>query len=257
MTVQELNNEFDIHYNSIASQSAPGLDAYEKSVYLTKAQLELIKDYYNPLGNKYQDGFEQSEKRRVDLKRIVKTTTASSWINGNFDQKLHPDSVIYTIPEEVFLIVQEQLRVVTTTLNDCMSDKILQVRPITHDEFNIQIRNPFKKPDESIAWRLDMQYIPNMNKCVEIISPLFKYSNVNYLEYKIRYIKYPKPIILQNLNTLFPGEGLTIDGQFLPMTSELDQELHREIVDRAVELALADYKPSNLQTKIQLDNRNE
>ena len=38
MTLQELNNEFDIHYNSIAGQSAPNLDAYEKSIFLTKAQ---------------------------------------------------------------------------------------------------------------------------------------------------------------------------------------------------------------------------
>ena len=64
MAVTELNNEFDIHYNAIASQSAPGLDFYEKSVFLTKAQLELVKNYYNPKGNKYQTGFENSEKRR-------------------------------------------------------------------------------------------------------------------------------------------------------------------------------------------------
>ena len=46
MTLQELNNEFDIHYNSIAGQSAPNLDAYEKSIFLTKAQLEIIKNYF-------------------------------------------------------------------------------------------------------------------------------------------------------------------------------------------------------------------
>ena len=69
--------------------------------------------------------------------------------------------------------------------------------------------------------------------------------------------KYPKPIILSDLNLLFPGENLTIDGLSGPVGCELDPEIHREIIDRAVELALRDYKPSNLESKIQLDQRNE
>ena len=37
----KFKNEFLIQYNAIASNSSPGLDDYEISVYLTKAQLEL------------------------------------------------------------------------------------------------------------------------------------------------------------------------------------------------------------------------
>jgi hypothetical protein len=37
MTNQEFINEFDILYNNIMSNQAPGLDEYEKSVYLTLA----------------------------------------------------------------------------------------------------------------------------------------------------------------------------------------------------------------------------
>ena len=33
MTNPELENEFDILYNNITSNQAPGLDAYEKSVF--------------------------------------------------------------------------------------------------------------------------------------------------------------------------------------------------------------------------------
>ena len=71
MTTNEFNNEFDILYNNIASNAAPGIDKYEKSVYLTKAQLEIVKEY-NGLQNKYQKGFEGSDKRRTDLKELIK-----------------------------------------------------------------------------------------------------------------------------------------------------------------------------------------
>ena len=37
MTNQEFSNEFDILYNNVASNQAPGLDEYEKAVFLTNA----------------------------------------------------------------------------------------------------------------------------------------------------------------------------------------------------------------------------
>ena len=52
MTTQEFSNEFDVLYNNIMSNAAPGLDEYEKSVFLTKAQNEVLKNYFNPQGNK-------------------------------------------------------------------------------------------------------------------------------------------------------------------------------------------------------------
>lgn len=48
MTTQEFSSEFDILYNNIMSNAAPGLDEYEKSVFLTKAQEEILKNYFNP-----------------------------------------------------------------------------------------------------------------------------------------------------------------------------------------------------------------
>lgn len=71
MTLQEFNTNFDLLYNNIASNQAPGLDEYEKSVFLTNAQLELVKNYFNPKGNKYQEGFDQSPKRQLDFSTIT------------------------------------------------------------------------------------------------------------------------------------------------------------------------------------------
>ena len=245
MTTVEMNNEFDIHYNAIASQSAPGLDLYEKSVYLTKAQEEIVKNHYTAEGNKYKEGFENSEKRRVDLKELVKTyNSTTSIISSN---GLSNDSKFFTIPDDVFLMVYE-----TATLDtgDCSNGIQTEVVPKTHDEYNVQYGNPFKKPDKSTIWRLNISKFGDDN-VVELICP-FKILN-----YKIRYIKYPNPIILTDLNITFPSEGLSINSITALTECELDQSIHKEILDRAVEIALRDYKPSNLESKIQLDLRNE
>lgn len=245
MTVTEFKNEFLIHYNAIATNSAPGLDDFEISVFLTKAQLELVKSTYEASGNKYKEGFEGSEKRRVDLKELVKDYKSTQIVTST--SKIHKDSKFFKIPDDVFLIVYEDATISST---DCYNGNILNVNVKTHDEFTIQISNPFKKPDGDICWRMDFSKIGN-DKVVELINPY------TITQYHLRYIMFPPPIIVSNLSTTFPSEGLTIDGVSNAQTCILDSEFHRQIVDRAVELALRDYKPANLESKISLDNRNE
>ncbi|MCI5629004.1 MAG: hypothetical protein MR840_02665 [Solobacterium sp.] len=60
MTTQEFNTEFDVLYNNIASNGAPGINEYEKSVFLTKAQNELIKAYFLKVSNKLQSGYDDN-----------------------------------------------------------------------------------------------------------------------------------------------------------------------------------------------------
>jgi len=245
MTTREFKNEFNIHYNAIASDSAPSIDDYELSVYLTKAQLEIIKDYYNSLGNKYKKGFESTEKRRVDLKELIKdhkSITKISSVNSIVD-----GSQFFKIPNDVFLILYESVKVDS---DDCFNESSINVFVKTHDEFNTQINNPFKRPDKKHVWRLDYSTMGS-NKVVELI------SNYKLSEYQLRYLMYPSPIIVSDLSTGFPGENLSIDGITSTQQCLLDKEIHREILDRAVELALRDYKASNLESKIQLDTRNE
>jgi hypothetical protein len=248
MTTVEFSNEFDIHYNSIAGQSAPGIDAYEKSVFLTKAQLEIVKNYYDALSNRKQKGFESTEKRRVDLKELIKdykTTASATSIRG-----IHPSSKFFELPLDAYLLINENVKVIS---EHCINDTIIEVKPVTHDEYNKQIKNPFKTPDNSVAWRLDISKT-GAKDLVEIVSP---YNLSDVLEYRLRYIKYPSPIVLVDLATEFAGETVSIDGVTALTQCELHESVHREIVDRAVEIALRDYKPEGLGTKIQTDVRNE
>lgn len=84
MSVEEMDNMFDVLYNNITSNQAPGLNAYEKSVFLTKGQDETMKNYFNPKskGNNTQEGFDGSVKRQVDFSMLttVATTSATSYI---------------------------------------------------------------------------------------------------------------------------------------------------------------------------------
>ena len=248
MTNQEFRQQFDISYNAIASMSSPGIDDYELSVYLTTAQLQLIKNYYDPLSNRKQKGFETTEKRRRDLNQLVKDYKTITTISNSFN--IDPEAKFYTVPDDLFLIVNEKAKVIS---EDCYNNKTLTIKPMSYDEYNIQSNNPFEKPNEKVAWRLDLSNINDV-KVVEIISP---YNILGSLEYQIRYIKYPKPIIITNLNTSFPSDNLTIDGVFVETPCELNTEICREILDRAVLLALADYRPQNLQVKAQMSQTNE
>ena len=49
MNAEEFSNEWDLYWNNISSNQAPGLNEYEKSVFLTRAQLELIQAYFSPI----------------------------------------------------------------------------------------------------------------------------------------------------------------------------------------------------------------
>lgn len=80
MSVEEMDNMFDVLYNNITSNQAPGLNAYEKSIFLTKGQDEILKNYFNPKskGNNTQEGFDGSAKRQVDFSMLTTVATTSS-----------------------------------------------------------------------------------------------------------------------------------------------------------------------------------
>lgn len=98
MSVEEMDNMFDVLYNNITSNQAPGLNAYEKSVFLTKGQDEVLKNYFNPKskGNNTQEGFDGSVKRQVDFSMLttVATTSATSYtyslVSGKTDKDGKP-----------------------------------------------------------------------------------------------------------------------------------------------------------------------
>jgi len=217
MTTQEFSDQFDVLYNNIASNEAPGLDEYEKSVFLTKAQDEVVKNYFNPKSNKLQEGYDGSQKRQIDFSTLTRTFTISNFTSPTFDNR--GKSFSFPANDRIMLIINEKL-----TVERNSNVTTLTVVPIKFDEYDRLMSKPFKRPLKNQAWRLIINSTPNE---AEIIAG---YGD-KIQTYTARYIRRPKPIILSNL------EGVKIDGETEAMTCELDPIIHEEILQRAVELA--------------------
>ena len=219
MTTQEFSNEFDTLLNSYYSQIIPGeqfskadlvLDEYEKSVFLTQAQEDIVLGLYN--GTLNGEPFESTEISRRYLDKLIKVSKPS--LNNNTSIKLSNSSYIYNLPKDLWLITYEHL---------ISESKIIEVIPIKQDDWHRIKNNPFKGPNNKRAVRLDIG-----NNTVEVIS--IKEPS----EYLISYLSKPKPIILEDL-----PEDLSINDNSEENTCELHESLHRLILERAVQLAIS------------------
>lgn len=151
MTTKEFSNQFDVLYNNIMSNQAPGLDEYEKSVFLTKAQDELVKAYFDPKSNKVFEGFDGSEKRQIDFSMLMKTVPESSITpTGGVTLSGLPNAKYFKIPEDILLYINEAL----TVTRDGVGSVRLTVVPIDYNEFNRLMSKPFGRPLKKQAWRL-------------------------------------------------------------------------------------------------------
>jgi len=82
MTIQEMHIAVNLGVQKIASFQVDNLLPQEIDHELNNAMHRFIKLRYSPLGNKYQDGFEQSQKRIDDLRNLVVTNRINSIFNG-------------------------------------------------------------------------------------------------------------------------------------------------------------------------------
>ena len=224
MDVQELSNLFDtllqpyITKDVSGEQNTLAFDEYEKSIFLTKAQEQIVLELYQEL--------EQSEENRKYLSNLIKTGNYvpvgeqdETLINNTFK------SYKVEIEDSVLFMIYEQCTL--SDENNCINGRIVSVVPTIHDDLDKVLKNPFKSPNNRKVIRLDFD-----NK-IELIS---KYNVSNY---KIRYLKKPNPIILVKL------EDLNIDKKQEVSNGETNPILHERIVQRAVQLAVQSKVKSN------------
>lgn len=240
MTTQEFSSEFEVLYNNVMSNKAPGLDEYEKSVFLTKAQNEILKNYFNPKGNKYREGFDDNPKRQIDFSSLIKVVEPEVIAQDSSYIKMDDRSKLYTLPEDILFIINE-----TAQLSSGSSTRYISIVPISFEEYNRLMSKPYKCPLKNQGWRL-LQFSANSIAEIVAIGTLSKY--------KVRYVKRPNPIILTTLNETY--SNISIDGKTEITECELDPILHPEILQRAVELAKAAYT-GDLKSEVELGQRSE
>lgn len=237
MTATEFREQFNLRYNN-ALGSAPGLDTFEISSFLTIAQEQIVKKYYD--ASKDPDtSFESKEKARRVLNELVVDEKITDQVEST--RGFVPESVFYELSVDAMYFVLESVT---------SSKKMMDVIPVTHDNFLKSYRNPFRKPNANKAWRIDISK-ETAKTTVEIV------TTEKLTQYNVRYISFPKPIIIEDLTSAddVSGLGLTINGNTSQATCILSELVHDEIIDRAVELAEFDYMKGNTQGRIAMNSR--
>lgn len=227
MTIKEFSDEFDTLINSynLTNQFSTGqgvlsFDEYEKSVFLTKAQEDIIKELYSGK-NQNSESFEKTEEVRRELNELVETYITTDQVSYPFITN-NKESYCFKLPNDVWFIIMESAVLTDKNLN-CKNGITVPIVPITHDEYSKIINNPFRGANDRRVLRLDIN-----NNIVEIVS---KYNVGHYF---VRYLKKPSPIILVNL-----PEDLKIDGVNTITECTLNSVIHRKILERAIQIAIS------------------
>lgn len=250
----EMRNSFSTQFNNIMSNQAPGLNGYEISLFLTKGQDETLKNYFNPKGNKYQEGADDSPKRQIDFSNLMVTTVLTESTPAGYVRR-DPRSQVYLMPVNALPYEPNTYEKPMFILNEyaLLGDDddmahYITVRAISYQEYQRLMSKPYKWPVYNEAWRLLQTGGNNNVEVAEVISRIPIPANSYYMTY----IRKPKPIIVENLT----GSGVSLEGYVTESSCELDSILHEEVVQRAVELAKAAYI-GDLNATIQMGQRSE
>jgi hypothetical protein len=228
MTAAEMKDLFLVLYDKVTNLAAPGYEDEEIETFLNKAQLQLVKKRYNYKGNQYLEGVESTEKRRKDLSELIRNAAISGGAGNTTSQTGSlPNGEFFDLPTDFLYTLMEEITISHT--DSCYDGNRIKVKPMTHDEYTVNVLNPFKKPDETQAWRLDFSHDPaNSVLRHEILTD----GTYTVDTYHVRYVKIPSDISIIN-----------------SIPSELHEAVHEEIVDIAVRIAAGITDPASYQIK--------
>lgn len=212
MTAKEFSDQFDVLYNNITSNQAPGLNEYEKSVFLTKAQDEIVKNYFLAEANPKGKGFDDTHKRQMDFSMLMSVSNPEYFDSGS---KLDPRGKVYKWSDNILYVINESFDVGNYS-SGFTTHALRQVVALSYGEYMRLMSKPYKGPLKYQAWRL-ITGQNNSQVTVEIIlnnqDLITIGSDVEQIpRYTIRYVRKPQPILLTDLSNAF-GENLTIDNK--------------------------------------------
>jgi len=225
MTANELSYNVQMRFDSLFEYAAPAYDDYQMSQILSNAQRIVTEQLV--------DKFEQSEHIRRRLDQLIKSASVS---NGDIalssDQtEKHPNGYIYDMPAGFYLAVEEAAKLTGNT-------EETTVKPITHDEYRANVKNPYKKPYSGLVWRMDISRETDASgtttaasaKRTELIT-----DGTGITDYRVRYLR-ELPNIVVDTTTPANQRHCVLDASF-----------HDAIIDEAVKLMRAAVTPETYQ----------
>ena len=128
-------------------------DEYEKSFYLTKAQEEVVLSLYNGK-NVYGESFELTE----ELRRYLANLVYEAYLDPDISSSGYPIGVesssrFFTLPEDLWFITYEAAHV---SSNKCGNEGMMDVIPVTQDEYHKVKKNPFRGANDRRALIKDL-----------------------------------------------------------------------------------------------------
>lgn len=154
-------------------------------------------------------------------------------------------SATVELPLDVLIHINETV----TVDRDKVGSIDLVVVPLSYMEYSRLMSKPFKRPLKNQAWRIISGISSDTTPKTQ--ATLIAGVSDAITKHTTRYVKRPQAIILTTLEG-----GVTLDGDTEVQPCELDESLHPEILQRAVELAKAAYT-GGLQDVVELGKRSE
>lgn len=217
MTAIEMKDMFDLLYNNSASEAVAPLSDFEISLYLTKAQEELVKNKISLLGNKYHEGVENSEKRLVDLQPLVTIKSiplkkVDDYVLSGNTYKPHVNDysyinratwltdVMFVLTEKIYLrlILMASTVGPTTVIRGKDEEEVLAAKNIhskvygdkyrdlhkivtflNYNEYQRKVSKPYKFPLKDQVWKISSDALSGIQDTYEYI---FNYNDMVTLE---------------------------------------------------------------------------
>lgn len=210
-TSEDWSIEFDLLYNNISSNQAPGLTDYEKSRFLTQAQESVILDFYKGTQG---DAFETTEEVTRYLSFLVKEKklpTMYEYVNSRGINSVRIP--ISEVAPDIWFVTYQSAR-----LTD---GKDIIITSTTHEKLFKDLNNPFRGPSKNRMISVSDE------EGIHIYSD--SKNSIDYI--LLKYLRRPSDIII---NTDTDGNLKTDDN-----ICEAPESLHIHILLRAVQLAKA------------------
>jgi hypothetical protein len=251
-TGQEFIDAFDINYDRVASNIAPGYSTADKLHFINKAQEELLLRYYDDKEKALVGSFDSSEKIKVFLSNIIKPYEVHTTY---FDSATNKRNGIYIeLPSDFLFCLLER----TYFINGTDVENIW-TKPVTYDEYNMNKYNPYKQPDkEFVFWRFQIGKL-TLDKTTTTKKV---YTSTGTTPTSTTF---PLPDNKTGKFCEIIGDGSEIQGYYMnylktpvaitaSVCSELPEIVHNKIIDIAVRLAVGVTNVELYQVKMNEEN---
>lgn len=216
MTYKELSDAFDVYANRYAQQKYMTIlqfDEYEKSLFLTQAADEIVKEML-PF-------YDRNEKIKKQLLSITKSVELSLATGVSDEYKISNSNLLYEIPEDVLYVVVEFIKNPSRTTLE-------RVRPLADDETGYSLDSPFRVPTKrGYAYRNSLTV--GSKKYSEIITNILAASTPKYF---IRYVSEVPTFIVTDTLLDASINGVSTNAN-INAIAPLEM-LHNKILNRAI-----------------------